>query len=102
MERRQGYTQRMTLMLRGWMARFDARRREATKAGVVGADARERLEAAKVAGDAAVAKLTELRRARAAYGKLRHEMDALWRSMDDGVAVATDAPAPPRRRASDA
>jgi hypothetical protein len=105
MQKREGYTHRMTHQLRAWMARFEASRREATKVGVtMAAELRERFETMQVAGAAALAKLTELRRARARYGKVRKEMELIWRSIDDGApdAEPREPLAAARKRATDA
>lgn len=98
MEKQAGYTRRMTHRLSAWRSRLDARRRQAAEGGEeVAAELRERLEASKVAGDAAFAKLTELRRARAHYFRVRHEMEVVWKAIDDGAPEALDPSAGPDR-----
>jgi hypothetical protein len=107
MLKREGYTRRMERTLHAWQERFQARRAVAANDVAVSAETREQLEAAKVGGDAAFAKLTELRAAAARYGELRDELDALWKAIDDtphdGAAAApadaqaADAAMRPRR-----
>lgn len=90
------YLKRMGHQLSSWRKRFEARRAEAGLPGAtVTPDARERLEASKIAGDAAFAKLAELRGAARRYVALRTEMDSVWRSIDDRPPAAREEPIPP-------
>lgn len=101
MIKREGYTKRMERNLDGWLRRFEARRAAAAGAGAaVSSETREQLEASKVSGEAAVAKLRELRAAAGRYLELRGEMDALWKAIDDAPADGVDEPAaePSRKR----
>jgi hypothetical protein len=103
MLKRKGYLRQMHHKLAVWRKSFEARRAAATQPGTtMGAEAREQLEASKVAGDSAFAKFAELRRAARRYLTLRDEMDVVWRSIDENPAGAPDEPTlrgdPPARR----
>jgi hypothetical protein len=106
MPKKEGYSKQMERKLAEWMARFDNERAAAVDAGnLVTANVREKLEAWKVAGDAAMAKLAELRAAAARWGQLRDELDAIWLSIErtGGGAPAAEPERPtPKRRASGA
>jgi hypothetical protein len=80
--KREGYSRRMERNLTAWKTRFEAERIAAEKVGSeLKADVREKLEAAKVAGDAAFAKFGELRAAAARWAELRDEMELAWRAI---------------------
>lgn len=96
------YTHQMAERLNAWRSRFNARRSVARKEANVSSETREQLEASKVAGDAAFAKLAELRAAAANYIRLRHEMEALWKSIDDSAQELTGSAPPSARKTSDA
>jgi hypothetical protein len=101
MHKKEGYTKRMERNLMAWRTRFDARCAEARKnEATLSTETRQGLEAAKVSGDAAFAKLGELRAAAGRYAELRDEMDVLWRAIDDTppVDAAVAAVVIPARR----
>ena len=102
--KREGYSKRMERNLAAWKTRFEAERAAAETAGSqLKADVREKLEAAKVHGDAAFARLGELRAAAARWVELRHEMELAWRAIQsdqDEPSVADPAGEPLARRAS--
>src|SRR5687767_3887958 len=94
MTKSEGYTKRMERQLAGWKTRFETDRGEAQKLGAsLGADERGRLEAAKVAGDAAFEKFAELRAAARRWVELRVEMERLWQALEPG-ALPEAEPAP--------
>lgn len=85
MLKREGYAKRMERKLSAWRTRFEARRADASRAGAaLDDDTRERLEADKVAGDAAFQKLAELRTVVSRYSELREEMETAWKTINDG------------------
>lgn len=93
MAKREGYSKRMERKLEAWKLRFLALRAEAEKAGdKLPADTREKLEASKVAGDAAFAKLSELMVAADKWRKIRAEMEAAWHVMAEPRGEAGAAP----------
>jgi hypothetical protein len=99
MQKRPSYMRQMAEKLDGWRTRFEARRSRAAGPAAVSSDTRENLESSKVAGDAAYAKLSELRAAAAQYYKVRREMDALWKTIDDAPPVEAPPAAPKPRLA---
>jgi hypothetical protein len=103
MTKREGYSKRMERNLAAWKTRFEAERAAAEASGTETSDVREKLAAAKVAGDAAFAKLGELMKAAARWTELRDEMELAWRAIrsnQDGPSVADPAGDPSVRRAS--
>src|SRR6266540_4202368 len=101
MTKRESYSKRMERQLTAWKSRFDADRAQAEKAGAkLDSQVREKLEASKVAGDAAFAKFRELRDATARYLKLRDELETAWHVIappDDTDGAAAPAVSARRR-----
>jgi hypothetical protein len=84
MTKREGYGKQMQHKLADWKTRLGGL---TAKEGGATAD---QLEAWKVAGDAASAKLVEMRAAAARYGEIRAELETAWAAME-GVLPEADA-----------
>jgi hypothetical protein len=101
MTKKEGYSKRMERKLADWKSRFEAKREQASRAQTISPQDKERLEACKVSGDAAFAKLGELRSTAARWLELRDEMEKLYNDIDATLGQPEDAATEPAlRRAS--
>src|SRR4051812_27087503 len=98
MLKKEGFSKRMERSLSEWQKRFEARRTASEKSGSpVAAELADNLGTSKVAGEAAFAKLEELRAAAVRWLEIRRELEKMWKEIEDlegSKAASGAAPQP--------